>query len=159
MQASPAIVEEVLLDARLYPLWIVGTEECDGVHPPWPKPGGGFTYAVKIGPLRFHDRTTMLEHIPGTQVRLRIAMHPLGQAIVVLRFEQHPLGTMVTFIEHPDRGPAHIVWNPLFDWLLHRRNVTALRRLREMAERRATLNDPYEASAQAAGSEPSGSMT
>jgi hypothetical protein len=74
---------------------------------------------------------------PQSHLTLRAGLWPLGEAEVQLTLE--PLGpqrTRVVMREEFKAGPLVAMRNKLNDVFLHRRNIEALRRLADIAERR-----------------------
>jgi len=61
----------------------------------------------------------------------------LGTARIEIRLADAPSGgCVVSMVEHPARGSAATLHNPIGDALLKLRNVEALRRLERVASRR-----------------------
>jgi hypothetical protein len=126
----------VLRDGRTYERWVVGTRAIRAVEPGWPDVGTALHYTVGYGPLRKDDETRSKAYEPDRRLELEAHAWPAGTARIELRAEPVPGGTLVSIDEHPLRGPAKLLHNPLLDLLIKIRNVETLRRLERLARRR-----------------------
>jgi uncharacterized protein YndB with AHSA1/START domain len=126
---SPEAVFDALRDGWTYDRWVVGTRMIRAVEDNWPEPGSRLHFTLGYGPLRKDDETRSLRYEPGTRLELEAHAWPAGTARIDLRAEAIHEGTLVSITEHPQRGPAGLAHNPLFDALIHLRNVETLRRL------------------------------
>ena len=129
----------VLTDARSYEQWVVGCKEIRGVDGDWPAPGSAFHHRVGIGPLSVADRTGIVSIEAPRVLILRARARPIGQARVTFAVEPHADGCEVVMIEEPFDARTRWYWNPVLDKLTSLRNVETLRRLKKLAEERATM--------------------
>ncbi len=130
---SPTRVFDVLRDGRTYADWVVGTRAIRSVDPGWPAAGTALHYAVGYGPLRKDDRTVSTQYEPDTRLAMQAQAWPAGSAAIVLTVEPTGAGCTVAIEEHPDRGFAKLVHNPVLDLMIKVRNVETLRRLERVA--------------------------
>ena len=128
-----------LTDARSYAHWVVGCKEVRAVDGDWPSPGSAFHHRVGLGPLNVADRTEVIRIEPSRLLVLRARARPVGQARVTFELDDVEGGSEVVMREHPLDTPTRLIWNPLLDWLTSLRNVETLRRLKNLAEERATM--------------------
>lgn len=133
---DPGAVFDVLRDGWVYADWVVGTRAIRAVEPDWPEPGTALHYTVGYGPLRKDDETRSLAYEPDKRLELEAHAWPAGTARIELRAEPTDGGTLVSIDEHPLRGPAKLLHNPLADLLINLRNVETLRRLERLAQAR-----------------------
>ena len=126
----------VLRDGKSYEKWVVGTRAIRAVEPGWPEVGSALHYTVGYGPLRKDDETRSTAYEPDRRLELEAHAWPAGTARIELRAEQTDGGTVVSIDEHPLRGPARLLHNPLVDLTIQARNVETLRRLERLARRR-----------------------
>lgn len=129
-------VFDVLRDGTTYGDWVVGTREIRTVEPDWPKEGTRLHYRVGHGPLRKDDVTTSREYVPDERLELEAQAWPMGTARIVLTVEPAEGGTRVSIEEHPHRGVAKLLHNPVLDLLIKARNVETLRRLESQVRTR-----------------------
>lgn len=134
---QPADVFDVLRDGGTYAHWVVGTRLIRTVEPGWPAVGTALHYTIGYGPLRKDDETRSRAYEPDRLLVLEARAWPAGTARIALRAEPVEDGTLVTIDEHPERGPAKLLHNPVADLLIRTRNVETLRRLEAQARRRA----------------------
>ena len=133
---DPGAVFDVLRDGKTYEHWVVGTRKIRVVEPGWPKPESALHYTVGWGPLRMDDETRSTAYEPDRRLQLEAHAWPAGTARIELRVEPVEDGTLVSIDEHPLRGPAKLLHNPLVDVFIKTRNVETLRRLERLARRR-----------------------
>ena len=137
IEATPADVLAVLLDADCYGDWVVGSKELRGVEPEWPQPGSRFHHSQGVGPLTLDDDTKVVER---SDQRLVLDVHyrPVGTALVTLSLAEREDGraTRVTMEEEPTSGITAKLPRPLVDPLFGLRNQASLRRLAKLVERR-----------------------
>lgn len=126
---SVTAIFDVLRDGRTYGDWVVGTSEIRAVDPGWPQEGTRLHYRVGHGPLRKDDVTTSRDYTPDERLELEANAWPMGTARIVLSVEDADGGTLVSIEEHPRRGLAKLLHNPVLDLLIKLRNVETLRRL------------------------------
>jgi uncharacterized protein YndB with AHSA1/START domain len=139
VQAPPAVVFSVLGDPRTYEHWVVGNKRVRRFDPDYPAPGSEFHHTVGLGPLAVKDKTCVAEADEPRCLVLHARAMPAGVAEVRLELAPEGSGsTRVSMTEHPIGGPAARFPNRLLDFLTHLRNAESLRRLRHMAEDRAT---------------------
>lgn len=130
---TPDAVFHVLCDGNSYSHWVVGTRKIRSVEPGWPAPGTSIHYTVGYGPLRKDDRTRAVSYEPNARLELEAHAWPAGAAAIVLDVRSRDDGAVVTIEEHPSRGLAKRVHNPLLDLVIKARNVETLRRLENLA--------------------------
>ena len=133
---TPAAVFDALRDGWTYGDWVVGTRTIRAVDTGWPEPGRNLHYTIGYGPLRKDDRTRSLAYEPDERLELEAHAWPAGTARIELRAEPVREGTLVSITEHPLRGPAKLLHNPVADLLIKTRNVETLRRLEKVARGR-----------------------
>ena len=76
----------------------------------------------------------MLSVDDGRCLEMEAHAWPFGTARIEIRLDDAGTGAcLVTMVEHPARGVAGLLHNPVGDALLKLRNVEALRRLDRMA--------------------------
>jgi hypothetical protein len=131
----PKDVFDVLRDGWTYQEWVVGTRKIRAVDPGWPAPETSTHYTIGYGPLRKDDKTTARAYEPDRRLELEAFAWPAGTARIELRVEPVEDGTLVSIDEHPLRGPAKLLHNPLMDLGIKARNVETLRRLENCARR------------------------
>ena len=134
---TPRAVFDVLRDGRTYADWVVGTRAIRVVEDGWPAPGTALHYTIGYGPLRKDDETRVTAYEPDRRLELEAKAWPAGSARIELRAEPVQDGTLVSIDEHPLRGVAALVHNPLLDLSIKVRNVETLRRLDRQARRHA----------------------
>jgi len=111
--ASPHQVWAVLSDGYRYSEWVQGTKEIRDVDEGWPSAGTSIHYTAGIGPITHEDTTTSRECIPLQLLELEAHAWPAGTARVGLRVSPSGTGSIITMNEHPLRGPARWIHNPL----------------------------------------------
>jgi uncharacterized protein YndB with AHSA1/START domain len=134
-----AAVWAALQDGFAYSYWVVGTSRIRNVDPTWPERGSRLHYRIGRGPIRHDGHTEVCEVEDGTRLVLEAHAWPLGTAQIDIRLEdvagpESGAGCRVTLEEHPARGIAALVHNPIGDGVLHLRNVESLRRLERLAQ-------------------------
>lgn len=133
MDAPRESVWKVLSDGNTYASWVVGTSAIRGVDAGFPAVGTSLHYQIGRGPLR-HDGHTEVLSVSDTRLELEAHAWPLGSVRIELQIEDAPAGrSVVTMVEHPARGTAAMLHNPVGDALLKLRNVESLRRLEKLA--------------------------
>lgn len=145
IKAPPERVFAVLADGWSYSDWVVGTAHIRGVDPGWPEPGTKLYYQAGLCPLTISDTTLVLESQPPVRLVLRPRLRVLGHLTV--RFDLAPVdtdATRVTLTENIEQGPVRWLWTKAYDLAMHARNVEALRRLADLAERAADGPRPAE---------------
>jgi uncharacterized protein YndB with AHSA1/START domain len=135
MTVAPIAVWSVLSDGHCYSDWVVGTSAIRAVDAHWPSTGSRLHYTVGRGPLRHEGHTEVVSVDPGRRLELEAHAWPLGTARIEICVEQVGDGSRVLMIEHPARGAAAALHNPVVDLLIKLRNVEALRRLERLAQR------------------------
>jgi polyketide cyclase/dehydrase/lipid transport protein len=136
VHAPPDRVFAVLADGWTYSDWVVGTVHIRDVDPAWPQVGARLRHKIGPWPFSLKDSSTVTACTPDRSLTLRAGLGPMGEATV--RLELEPVGssgTRVTMHEDFHAGPLHWLKNKVNDLLLHGRNVEALRRLADLAER------------------------
>lgn len=133
---------QVLCDGHSYANWVVGTSAIRAVDADWPAVGSRLHYRVGRGRLSHDGHTEVLSVEDGKCLELEAHAWPLGTARIEITISDvdgasAAGGCRVTMVEHPARGTAAMLHNPVGDLLLKMRNVEALRRLERAASRRA----------------------
>ena len=137
MQVPVEAVFAVLSDGKSYGEWVVGTRMIRSVDPGWPAAGTRLHYTAGYGPLRKDDETRSVAGEANRRLELEVHAWPAGSARVEFTIEPQDGGLLVSIDEHPLRGPARTLHNPIFDALISLRNKETLRRLERHAARRA----------------------
>jgi uncharacterized protein YndB with AHSA1/START domain len=137
MHVSREQVWAVLCDGHRYAEWVVGTDHIRDVDPGFPAVGSRLHYTVGAGPLRHDGHTEVLSVDPGHRIELEAHAWPLGTARIVLRLTNGHPGCTVEIEEHPRRGLASRLHNPVLDLAVKARNVETLRRLERAASAQA----------------------
>ncbi|WP_433306343.1 SRPBCC family protein [Actinoplanes sp. CA-030573] len=137
IRTTPERVFAVLADGWAYSDWVVGTAHIRNVDRTWPAVGSRLHHKAGPWPLSLKDSSTVLAMVPERRLKLRAGLWPLGEATVDIVIEPAgPETTKVTIHEDFHAGPLHVLRNKINDLLLHGRNIEALRRLAEIAERK-----------------------
>ena len=137
MPVSPEAVWDALADPETYADWVVGSQRIRAADAAWPAPGSRFHHTVGVGPLSVDDHTECLEADAPNRLRLRAKARPLGTAQVTLELAPSGDGTYVRMTENPDGLSSVLGLNPLVHLLTMARNAESLRRLEQIARRRA----------------------
>ena len=138
MPVPPAAVWDALADPSTYADWVVGSKRIRATDAAWPAPGSRFHHTVGVGPLSVDDHTESLEADAPRRLRLRAKARPLGTAQVTLELAPSEGGTYVRMTENPDGLSCVLGLNPVVHLLTMARNAESLRRLEQVARRRAT---------------------
>lgn len=136
--ADPETVFTVLADGWTYSDWVVGTAHIRDVEPTWPSPGSKIHHKVGPWPVSIRDTSESLACQRPNSLLLKVRIWPLGAGHV--QFTLLPCGegaTRVTMREDFTAGPLRRLRTRLNDLALHARNVETLRRLDDLATRRA----------------------
>ena len=133
---TPAQVFAVLRDGRSYGHWVVGTRTIRDVDDGWPASGTRLHYTIGYAPLRHDNVTTAHVYDPESRLQLEAHAWPAGTAFIEIIATPTEGGTTVSIEEHPLRGLAKLLHNPVLDRLIKVRNVETLRRLEQQARRR-----------------------
>jgi uncharacterized protein YndB with AHSA1/START domain len=138
INTTPERVFAVLADGWTYSDWVVGSAHIRDVDEGYPKPGTRLHHKVGPWPLSIKDESVVLECEAPYLLLLKVKLWPLGAGKV--RFVLTPVGdkaTKVTMTEQFFEGPLVAARNKVNDVLLHGRNRESLRRLSDLATRRA----------------------
>ena len=138
IDASPEVVFDVLTDPHAYPRWVVGAQRIRAIDADWPEVGSRFHHTVGAAAATLDDSTKVVEIDPGKRLVLDARARPVGRALVELHLGPTGAGTHVTMLERLIETPGATVVGRLLDPLIHLRNVESLRRLRRVAEQRAS---------------------
>lgn len=139
VDASAEDVFDVLSDPDSYGHWVVGSDTIRDADPGFPAKGTRFHHRVGVGPLKTNDHTEVLAVERPRLLALQAKARPFGTARVTVQLT--PMGvarTEVTMTETAGDPLSHLVLNRLTAPLLKLRNVQSLRRLKRLAEARAT---------------------
>jgi uncharacterized protein YndB with AHSA1/START domain len=129
------VVWSTLADGRTYSTWVVGTSSIRDVDRHWPEVGSRLHYRIGRGFLRHDGHTEVRSVDPGRCLELEAHAWPVGTARIQITLHDEGAGTRVEMVEHPARGTAAVLHNPVGDALLRLRNVEALRRLARVVQR------------------------
>ncbi len=133
--ATPAQVWAVLSDGYRYVDWVHGTKEIRDVDEGWPAEDTSIHFTVGKGPFTHKDRTTSRGCVEGQKLELEAHAWPIGSARIGLRISPSPEGgSIVTMNEHPLRGPARWLHNPLTALGFRARVTLMLKDLVRLAE-------------------------
>ncbi len=132
--ATPAQVWAVLSDGHRYADWVTGTKEIREVDDGWPTEGTSIHFRAGLGPMSFDDKTTSRACTPEQKLELEAHAWPAGTARIGIRISPHEGGSIISMNEHPLRGPARWLHNPLSAWLFGRRVAGMLADLAKLAE-------------------------
>jgi hypothetical protein len=132
--STPRQVWEVFSDGRRYADWVVGAKRVREVDGRWPMVGSQFLHTVGVWPLYICDSTAVLECDEGRRLVLEARIRPIGRARVELTLRASPTGTEIVMTESPCSPAAARLASPLFEPLIHARNIEALRRLSEVLD-------------------------
>jgi uncharacterized protein YndB with AHSA1/START domain len=135
VNAPRDVVWSVLCDPYAYPRWVVGTDRTVDADDAFPAPDAAFRVRF---PLGFTDLTHSREIEEGRRIVLDAGGGPGGAARVDIRLADRAGGTHVTLLEEPTGPLKPLRALPPVQWLTYLRNVEALRRFRNIAERRVT---------------------
>ncbi|HUR77084.1 MAG TPA: SRPBCC family protein [Acidimicrobiales bacterium] len=136
---TPEHVWAVLADANTFADWVVGCKEVRHVEGTWPEVGAQLHHTLGVSAATIEDTTSVLESDPYRLLVLRARAQPAG--IATVRLELAPAddeSTTITMEEEFVDGAASHIPNPVADALLKPRNAECLRRLKRLAEERAT---------------------
>ena len=134
--ATPEEIFAVLADAHTYEHWVVGCDDIRAVEGDWPAVGSKFFHTVGVGPIKTKDNTKVLEVDAPHKLVLEARARPAGIAKVTFCLVPVEGGTEVSIEEHPIRGLAKTIDNPIQDGLIKVRNVETLRRLEKQVLQR-----------------------
>jgi len=138
----PDVLFDVLTDVEAYPDWLVGARHIRRTDEAWPAEGSWFDHTLGWGPVRIHDRTTVVSIDPPHHLTLHARMGPLGAARVRFTVSPSAEGSHLALEEEPTNGVARILWNPLTRPVvgigLWGRNAISLQSLRALAEERTS---------------------
>lgn len=135
---TPERIFAVLADGWSYSDWVVGTAHIRDVDPGWPSPGTRIHHQGAVWPLSIKDTTVAVLSEPPYELLIRPRVWPLGEFTVWVTLT--PLSerqTKVILREGFAAGKVRQLSTKLNDVLLHVRNEEALRRLEDLAIRRA----------------------
>jgi uncharacterized protein YndB with AHSA1/START domain len=137
INASVEKVFSILADGWSYSDWVVGTAHVHAVDDEWPSPGSNIYVKTGGWPLTLRGHTPVLECEPPKRLVLRPRLWPVGELTVAIDLiPRSDNTTRVVLKEQITGGPAIAARNKVNDVVFHFRNVEALRRLADLAERR-----------------------
>jgi hypothetical protein len=138
IEAPRESVFAVLADGWSYSDWVVGTAHIRAVDASWPRPGAVLHHSAGPWPLSLRDRTISVRCEPPGLLVLEPHLWPLGEVTVTITLqEQEPGRTLIGIHEDFERGPVRWLRTAVNDLALHYRNRESLRRLGDLARRRA----------------------
>jgi uncharacterized protein YndB with AHSA1/START domain len=123
----------VLATPETYAYWVVGSDAIRDADPHWPAVGSKLHHRVGVGPFKLNDNTEVLEVSEPVHLVLQARTRPFGTARVTLDLIDLGDGTQVTMGEGPGDLFSRLLFNPIADFVLRRRNDESLRRLGELA--------------------------
>jgi uncharacterized protein YndB with AHSA1/START domain len=139
--AAPEHVWAILADATTFADWVVGCKEVRDVEGAWPEVGAVLHHTVGAATATIEDTTSVVESEPNRRLVLRARARPAGVATVRLELASgEGGGTLITMEEEVVDGAASHLPTPVTDVLLKPRNAECLRRLKRLAEERATTH-------------------
>jgi uncharacterized protein YndB with AHSA1/START domain len=134
VNAPPEAVFDILSDPNSYAHWVVGASRTRKADATWPKPGSKFHHTQGAFGVGLPDNTEVLASTPPRRLVMEARIRPFAVNKVEMQLHPRGGGTRVRMIEYPTGGLAKILPSPVTDFMLHLRNIEALRRLRRMAE-------------------------
>jgi uncharacterized protein YndB with AHSA1/START domain len=138
IEAPPEAVFAVLADGWSYSDWVVGTAHIRAVDESWPQRGAKIHHKAGPWPMSLQDHTVSLECEPNRSVVMAPHLWPLGEATVRVTLAPAGAGrTRVRLEEDFHAGPLRWLRTKVNDLALHYRNRESLRRLGDLAVRRA----------------------
>ncbi|MGI8433309.1 MAG: SRPBCC family protein [Nocardioidaceae bacterium] len=150
-KAPPLRVWDVLCDGYRYADWVMGTKEIRAVDDGFPTVGTAIHFTAGVGPITYRNKTTVRSSVEMQCLELEAHGWPAGSVRIVLTIEPSGEGCNLTFDEHPLRGPARWLHNPVTNVVFNARTSMILGNLIKLAE----SGEPV----QPAGSEPTDSDT
>jgi uncharacterized protein YndB with AHSA1/START domain len=129
----------VLSDPESYAYWVVGSDSIRDADASWPAVGARLHHRLGAGPFKLNDNTEVLEVTAPVHLVLQARARPFGTARVALDLVDQGDSTQVTMVEGPGDAFSRLLYNPVADVILRRRNEVALRRLDELARKRAAI--------------------
>ena len=134
ISAPPEAVFAVLESPHTYPEWLVGCKDIRAVDPAWPASGTCFHHSVGWGPLEIRDLTRIVETDGKSRLLLEARARPVGTALVRFELHRHPVGTLLKMDERPLDRWSRLMWTPVHDFFVARRNDRSLRQLKDLVE-------------------------
>lgn len=138
----PDQIFDVLTDAWLMPVWVVGATHIRDVDEGWPHPPARMHHQVGPWPFSLSDSTAVVTYERPQRFVLQGRAWPLGEVRIELTIERHPEGSLVAMAEAPSHGAARILDNPLQRKVLAARNRESLARLAAIVENRREVSAP-----------------
>jgi Polyketide cyclase / dehydrase and lipid transport len=111
--ATPGQIWSLLSDGYRYADWVHGTKDIRDVDSGWPSVGTAIHYTAGVGPITYKGETTVKNADPERLLELEIHAWPAGTVRVNIDIEPIGARSRVTLDEHPKRGPAKLLHNPL----------------------------------------------
>jgi uncharacterized protein YndB with AHSA1/START domain len=139
--AEPEAVWAVLAQPAAYAGWVVWMTDVRRADDDWPRPGTGFDYAFRWGPLGRTGRATCLEAHPPHHLRWRWRHRLLADSIAELTIHPEAGGSRIRLTEAPTGLFFGLAGNALIDAVAMGNEVTSLDRLHRLARRSATRAD------------------
>lgn len=136
--APPDAVFDVLADPSSYGHWVVGSSEIRAADADWPAAGSTFHHTQGAYGRGVKDTTSVIASSRPRGIVLEVRMRPFWIAKVEMRLRPRGGRTHVTMIEYPVGGLVAPAFNRLFDLIVRLRNAESLRRLKRLAEERAS---------------------
>jgi uncharacterized protein YndB with AHSA1/START domain len=134
--AAATEVWQTLANPYSYASWVSGTAAIRQADASWPAVGARLYHRFGPWPLRFRDRTTVLDCEPPTRLVLEAAAWPWGVARAEITVTTSGSGARIDLAEELVSGPG--AWWPAAGRLVQRRrNARSLAQLVELVEQRA----------------------
>jgi hypothetical protein len=141
IRRRPDQVWAVLADGSAYDQWVVGTRMIRSVDDGWPALGTAIHYSAGIGPLTLRGTTTVRRLDKQRELGLEADAGLLGSVRIAIELSPWGEDTLVVVDEHPLRGPAYWLHNPVADSVLLLRGGPMMRNLARLVERRFPRTD------------------
>ncbi len=133
-KAPPLRVWDVLCDGHRYADWVMGTKEIRAVDDGFPAVGTAIHFTAGVGPITYKNKTTVRSSTEMQCLELEAHGWPAGSVRIVLTIEPSGEGCNLTFDEHPLRGPARWLHNPVTNVVFNVRTSMILDNLIKLAE-------------------------
>lgn len=142
VEAPQLAVFAVACDYNAYGRWGFGSGDVANADSSWPAPGSRFEYKQSFGVFFIHDTAEILEIDRPRRLVLEVRARPVTVARLEISMRGEYGRTHVVMAEHAVGGLLARLKNPALESLLYLRNGEALKRLKELAERRASSSGP-----------------
>lgn len=137
-QASVDDVWAVIANGWTYGSWVVGAARIRAVDDNWPAAGAKFYHSVGLWPMLLDDSTSVIDSVPGKEIRLLARGNPIGRAEIHIRLAPTSAGCRIGMTERATTAPMNKVPERAQAASSAARNQECLRRLAYLAERSTT---------------------